>query len=114
VDVLNAVIKLADDYGLFSLFERSGMIHRLSLFADDIVMLVKLIPAEEESVVALLEHFGMASGLHCNLMKSSALLIRCEGLHMQPTMCIVECLMRQLTVQYLGLALSLTRLSKSD
>jgi hypothetical protein len=77
MDVLTVVIKLVEYQGLFHAFEKSGVRHRLSLFVDDVVMFIK--PTREEATTALqlVGTFGVASGLRCNLAKSSASPIRC-------------------------------------
>ncbi|KAM0908162.1 hypothetical protein ACQ4PT_015617 [Festuca glaucescens] len=114
MDVLTAVIRLVEEHGLFAPFERSGIRHRLSLFADDVVMLIRPNNAEAAAAIQLLQHFGQASGMHCNLMKSSASPIRCDGIDIQPIMSILAYPVQQFPVKYLGLPLSLVRLSKRD
>jgi hypothetical protein len=81
MDVFTASIRLAEEHGIFMPFERSGIKHHLSLFADDVVMPIKPSTAEVEVAIQLLQHFGKASSLHCNLMKSSASPIRCHTSH---------------------------------
>jgi hypothetical protein len=60
-----------------------------------------------------LRAFG-AAGLHCNLSKSSVSPIRCDNVDLQPILGVLSCAVGQFPVQYLGLPLSVTRLSKSD
>jgi hypothetical protein len=95
-------------------FLRWGVKHRVSLFADDVVIVLKLDKREAEALVQILQTFGAASGLHCNLAKSLASLIRCDEIDLQPIMTVLQCPIRQFHVQYLGLPLSLVRLSKRD
>jgi hypothetical protein len=93
MDVLTAVIKLVEYQGLFHAFEKSGVRHRLSLFADDVVMFIK--PTREEATTALqlVGTFGVASGLRCNLAKSSASPspIRCTEQELLDTMQVLDC-----------------------
>jgi hypothetical protein len=116
MDVFTAIIRLVEDHGLFAPFQRSGIRYRLSLFVDNVVMLIKPSTAEAEAAIQLLHHFGQASGLYFNLMKSSALPIRCDGVvDIQPiVMTILGCRVHHFPVQYLGHPLSLIRLSKRD
>ena len=114
IDVLNAAFQLAEECGLFESLERVGIRHRLSLFADDVVLLIKPIPEEAEAALQLLRVFGEASGLRCNLAKSSASPIRCEGLDLRQVTTILSCPIKPFPIQYLGLPLSLVRLSKTD
>jgi hypothetical protein len=69
---------------------------------------------EAEAVVQILQTFGAASGLHCSLAKSSASPISCEEIDLQPILAVLQCPVRHFPVQYLGLPLSLVRLSKRD
>jgi hypothetical protein len=114
MDVFNAVIKFAEQNGIFSPFARSGIRHRMSLFADDVVLMIKHVLAEAESAQEILHYFGEASGLRCNLAKSSASPIRCEDVDLQSLLNVLQCPIKKFPVQYLGLTLSLGRLSKRD
>ncbi|KAK1686028.1 hypothetical protein QYE76_046876 [Lolium multiflorum] len=75
MDVFNAVIKFEEENGLFSPFARSGIRHLMSLFANDVVLMIKPVPAEADAARQILHSFGEASGPRCNLAKSSASLI---------------------------------------
>ena len=46
-DVLNMVFYLAEEMGIFSLLTEFGVRHRLSLFADDVILFIK--PCVEEA-----------------------------------------------------------------
>ena len=90
------------------------MRHRLSLFADDVAIFIKPSVEEAQAAIDILRLFGSASGLHCNLGKSSISPIRCEEVDLQPVLDVLECPIRNFPIQYLGLPLSVGRLSKSD
>jgi hypothetical protein len=113
-NTLNALFKIAEDAGLFAPLKSWGIKFRLSFFADDVVLLIKPSVTEAWEVVELLKLFGDASGLHCNLTKSSVSPIHCEGVDLQPIMDILGCLVEGFPIQYLGLPLSVVRLSKAE
>ena len=114
MDVLTAVIKRGDQEGLFGSFERWGIRNRLSIYADDVVMLIRPLACEAEAVVGLFRAFGAATGLHCNLAKSSATMIRGEDAKIQEVLQILECPAVQFPIRYLRLPLSPRRLTKMD
>jgi hypothetical protein len=91
MDVLNAVFKLAEEEGVFSLLLPWGIKHRLSLFADDVVLMIRPTVGEATAVVEHLAAFGAASGLKCNLTKSSVSPIRCEGIDLKPILAALDC-----------------------
>jgi hypothetical protein len=62
----------------------------------------------------LLQLFETVSGLHCNLLKSTVLPIRCSDVDLQPILDVLGHPIQNFPVKYLGLPLSVTRLSKSD
>ena len=51
---------------------------RLSLYADDVALFIKLVEEELQVSKEILNIFGSASGLQTNLHKSSIIPIRCE------------------------------------
>ncbi|KAK1620779.1 hypothetical protein QYE76_026296 [Lolium multiflorum] len=54
--------------------------------------------SEAEAAMQLMQHFGEASGLQCNLLKSSASLIRCSGIDLQQLMGVLQCSLKQFPV----------------
>lgn len=99
---------------LFGSLDRWGIRHRLSVYADDVVLLIQPLVSEAEAAMGLLRVFGTASGLHCNLAKSSACLIRCDVDSIQGMLQIINCPVACFPIRYLGLPLSLERLTKMD
>jgi hypothetical protein len=69
---------------------------------------------EATAAVELLKVFPEASGLHCNLSKSSASPIRCSEIDLQPVMEVLACELKSFPIQYLGLPLSTTHLAKVE
>jgi hypothetical protein len=85
MDTLNAVVRLAEEQGFFAPFTGSGIKHCLSLFADDVVLIIKPMTQEAEAAIQIMQVFGTASGLHCNLAKSTVSPIRCEQIDLAPS-----------------------------
>jgi hypothetical protein len=113
-NVLNAMFRVAEEAGFFSSLAAHGIKHRLSFFADDVVLLIRPSIREASSAMELLKLFGEASGLRCNLAKSSISPIRCEEVDLQPILDVLGCPVQNFPIKYLGPPLSVSRLSKSD
>jgi hypothetical protein len=114
MDVLKMVIQLGGSHVMLSNFGNSGVRHRLSLSADDVVMFIKPVRQEAEASLQLVGAFGMASGLRCNITKSSVTPIRCIEKNLQQITTTQDCPVKHFPVEYLGLPLSPFRLSKTD
>jgi ketosteroid isomerase-like protein len=69
---------LASWRGILDNLKQFGIRHRVSLYADDVVVFVKPCQRELEAVLAILRCFGMASSLAVNYAKSVAIPIRCS------------------------------------
>ncbi|KAM3312047.1 hypothetical protein ACQJBY_032196 [Aegilops geniculata] len=113
MDTLTALFHKGEQSNLFQPLSRWGIKHRLSVYAYDAVLLIKPEVLEAESTVQLLEAFGHASGLSCNMAKSSISLIRCRQEDINNVAAILACAVKEFPVTYLGLPLSVTRLPKS-
>jgi hypothetical protein len=75
--VLSSLLKHVEDRGLFQGLDGGIVKARLSIYPDDVVLLVK--PQEEDlrCVKLILYCFGEASGLVANMQKSCAIPISC-------------------------------------
>jgi hypothetical protein len=114
MDVLNSIILKAESFGLLHPLLRRGIGQRISLYADDVVLFMHLVRSDLETVKQVLKVFGEASGLVTNLAKSSFTPICCND---QEVLTIQETLSRNLVnfpCKYLGLPLSIRKLSKRD
>lgn len=56
---------------------RVGLMQRVSIFTDDVMVFVKPSEIELQMCGAILEAFGTTAGLRVNWTKSSAMPIRC-------------------------------------
>ncbi|KAM0899597.1 hypothetical protein ACQ4PT_021197 [Festuca glaucescens] len=91
-----------------------GLKHRVSLYADDVVVFARPDERELFAVRALLACFGAASGLVVNYAKNSAAPFRCDEetrLAIEP---VLACQIRDLPQSYLGLPLSLRKPTKAE
>jgi hypothetical protein len=105
MDVLAAMFRAAERSGVLSRFGASGIKHRASLYADDVVIFAKPDNAELEAVRRILDCFGEVSGLKVNFTKSAV----------APTVRdTLSCQLVRLPCTYLVLPLSIRKLRRQD
>ena len=114
MDVLTAIFRKAEEAGLFASLHDRGIHHRLSLYANDAILLLRPSMAEMDAAKQLLECFGEATGLRCNFLKSSISTIRCQEEDIQQLLALAGCKLQALPITYLGLPLSLRALTRSE
>ncbi|CAM0882123.1 unnamed protein product [Alopecurus aequalis] len=91
------------------------MRHRVSLYADDVVVVfARPVESEMVAVRALLDCFGAASGLLVNFAKSAAMPIQCSAETVLGISEAVTCPIQALPCTYLGLPLSVCKLRTHD
>lgn len=114
MDVLSSLIDKAEQLGLLAPLAARNIGHRMSLYANDVVLFTT--PSTEDLTVIrmILQKTGQASGLHTNLAKSAILPIRCDEHRVQLLQQSMECTVAEFPCKYLGLPLSIRRLSKAD
>ncbi|WVZ64648.1 hypothetical protein U9M48_014142 [Paspalum notatum var. saurae] len=78
MDVLNSLVSVASHRNLLQHIHGIHNLHRVSLYADDVVLFVRPTSGDLRMVRDLLECFGYVSGLRCNLSKSAATPIQCS------------------------------------
>jgi len=76
MDVLCHLVKKAADEQLLQPLARRALQHRISLYADDVVLFLRPSAGDIEITLDILQLFGSASGLTTNLQKSSVLPIK--------------------------------------
>lgn len=67
MEPLHQMFKLAADRGLLTPLSHQGMTHRISMFADDIMIFLKPEATDLHTCASLLQLFGDGSGLRVNL-----------------------------------------------
>lgn len=114
MEALTSLIQRADDLGLLTPLATRPVGHRLSIYADDVVLFASPTAAELEFIKALLRVFGEASGLRVNMSKSAVIPIRCVEEHVQQVSNSMECDVSSFPCRYLGLPLSTKRLTAAE
>jgi hypothetical protein len=114
MDVLNSLISKATERGLLHLILRRGNGQWISLYADDMVMFLHPQRDELALVKEILNIFGTASGLVTNIRKSSVTPIRCQDQDVEVVQTTMPCTVVNFPCRYLGLPLSVRKLSKND
>jgi hypothetical protein len=110
MDVLgHMVAKAAADGMLQPLLQ-----HCISLYADDVVLFLRPEAMDINVIMSILQLFGEASGLKTNLQKSNVLPIRCGDIELALVQELLPCAVMNFPCKYLGLPLSLKKLTKEQ
>uniref|UniRef100_A0A0A9DXC7 Uncharacterized protein n=1 Tax=Arundo donax TaxID=35708 RepID=A0A0A9DXC7_ARUDO len=110
MDVLNSVLAKAANDGLLQPLSNRQIGHRVSMYADDVVLFLQPVPGDLELVKHILERFGGISGLHTNIQKCSATPIQCSPVHIDTVRELLPCNIVDFPCTYLGLPLGLETL----
>jgi hypothetical protein len=113
MDVVSAMFRAAEAAGVLPQLP-AGIRHRVSLYADDVVVFARPSALELQAIKGVLDCFGQASGLHVNFLKSAAAPIRCSQEAVDAVSAAIDCPIQGLPCTYLGLPLSLKKLRKED
>jgi exonuclease III len=114
MDVLNSLFEKASVEGLLQPLSTRNIHHRVSLYADDVVLFLRPVAADLQMVDALLQLFGTAAGLRTNIQKSSISPIHCSEDDLAEVMTHFPCEIHSFPCKYLGLPLSLKKLSRAQ
>ena len=114
MDVLGLMISKAASEGLLKPLSRRVLQHRVSLYADDVVLFLRPEADDINLVLGILNLFGDASGLKTNLQKSNVLPIRCGQAELLTIQNMLPCAVSEFPCKYLGLPLSLKKLTKGQ
>jgi hypothetical protein len=113
MDVVSAMFRAAEAAGVLPQLP-AGIRHRVSLYADDVVVFARPSMMELQAIKGVLDCFGQASGLHVNFLKSTAAPIRCSQEAVDAVSAAIDCPVQGLPCTYLGLPLSLKKLRMED
>jgi len=114
MDVLNSLIEKASSEGLLQPLSTRNIHHRVSLYADDVVLFLRPVAADLQMVNALLHLFGTATGLRTNIQKCSISPIHCSDDVLAEVMDHFPCEIQNFPCKYLGLPLSLKKLTRAQ
>jgi hypothetical protein len=112
MDVLSSLFLLAE--GLLHNLQGANVRNRISIYADDVVLFIQPMVEELNCVKMILDCFGSASGLVCNMNKSCAIPIRCSEQVVQQGCNLLLCSSASFPCTYLGLPITDRRLRKAD
>ena len=114
MDVLCHLVKKAEVEHLLQPLARRALQHRISLYADDVVLFLRPSAHDIEITLDILQLFGAASGLTTNLQKSSVLPIRCNEDDKAVLLDSLPCQISDFPCKYLGVPLSPLKLTKTQ
>jgi hypothetical protein len=114
MDVLGHMISKAEAEGLLMSLSRRALQHRISIYADDVVLFLRPVAGDINLTMGILDLFGEATGLKTNLQKSSVLPIRCGATELATIQNLLPCEIASFPCKYLGLPLSLKKLTKEQ
>jgi hypothetical protein len=82
------------------------------MYADDVVLFLRLAAEDIATIVDILHLFGEASGLHNNVQKSNVYPIRCDESDIAVVQGLLPCGISSFPCKYLGLPLTLRKITK--
>jgi len=114
MDVLGHMVAKAAADGLLQPLSSRALQHRISLYADDVILFLRPEALDINITMSILQLFGEASGLKTNFLKSNVLPIRCGDTEMASIQELLPCAVMDFPCKYLGLPLSLKKLTKEQ
>jgi len=81
--------------------------HRISLYADDVVIFLQPSANDIRLTLDILQLFGEASGLKINVQKSTVLPIHCMAQHLTTLQTHLPCQISKFPCTYLGVPLTI-------
>jgi hypothetical protein len=108
---LGHMISKAADEGLLLPLSKRAFKHRVSMYADDVVLFLRPTAYDIELTMDILNLFKEATGLKTNLQKSNVLPIRCEVRDIVSVQTLLPCVLADFPSKY---PLSLKRLTKAQ
>ena len=114
MDVLCHIINKDAEQNMLQPLARRALRHRISLYADDVVLFLRPSASDIEITLDILQLFGIASGLTTNPQKSSVLPIQCsedDKVFLQESL---PCQICEFPCKYLGVPLSPHKLTKAQ
>jgi len=111
---LNWLVTRAAEAGLLKPLSRRPIQHRISLYADDVALFIQPAASDMSLTLRMLDLFGDASGLKTNVQKSNVLPIHCAEDDMSLIQSLLPCEILEFPCKYLGLPLSIRKLTKEQ
>jgi hypothetical protein len=114
MDVLGFLISKAENDGLLKPLSTRTLQHRVSFYADDVLLFLHLAAEDINITMDILQIFGEVLGLCNNVQKSSVYPIRCDDNERAVVQQLLPCELSDFPCRYLGLPLSLKKLTKDQ
>jgi hypothetical protein len=118
MDALGFLFAKAEIDGLLQPLSTRTLQHRVSFYADDVLLFLRPVEDDISITMYILDIFGEASGLRNNVrnnvQKSSAFPIRCDEEQKNMVQQLLPCQLLEFPCRYLGLPLSLNKLTKDQ
>jgi hypothetical protein len=108
MEVLTALIRKADSWSLWQPMGVRTILHRVSLYVDDLIMFNSPSARDLQLTRSLLSWFEKASGLSCNFSKCQMAPIRCDEEHLAVAAAEFPCQLVSFLIKYLGIPLSVS------
>jgi hypothetical protein len=114
MEVLNGLIRFADQNGYLSPLPIRAAGYWASVYAHDLVVFLEPVQEDTEVMKEMLRVFGHASGLFTNMDKSVATPIQCSTEQVQLFISRFGYQIAHFPCRYLGVPLSVLKLSRSE
>jgi hypothetical protein len=103
MDVLGFMIKKAEEENLLQPLAIRALQHRISIYVDDVIIFLRPLTHDIDTMLELLQIFESASGLKTNMQKSSVLLVQCQEEDEELINALLPCQLLDFPCKYLGL-----------
>lgn len=114
MEVLNSIVHFATQEHLLQPIAYPQAIHRISVYADDVVLFLWPLRSDLSLVTCLLDIFGQSTGLRTNIAKSSVTPIQCGEEELAAILELLPCELKEFPCNYLGLPLTIRKPSKAE
>ena len=114
MEALNAIVSYACRANLLQSIASQQIKHRISFYADDVVLFLRPSSQDISTVVSFLDFFGHATGLQTNISKSSVTPIQCGEDELATIAALLPCEIKSFPCTYLGIPLSIRKPSNAD
>jgi hypothetical protein len=102
---LQNLFKIATEEGCLSTLKGRHAKLQLSLYADDVVIVINPIKQDVDMVIQIMQRFGDATGMRINLQKSVVATIRCNDLDLDNILASFPGQRVDFPITYLGIPL---------
>jgi hypothetical protein len=114
MDILALLFTRAEEAGLLQRLSGRVNLHRISMYADDVVIFFRPSAADISTTLNILDLFGKASGLRNNEQKSNVFPIQCPTDDLVLVQNLLPFERSEFPCKYLGFPLSLHKLTREQ